>query len=115
MSQIVEFEPKGQVLIVRPTVEYIFETETVSAIQQEILDQVASTDCANLAIDFSSVQTFASNFIGMLVGLKRQLTQKGGDLKLSGINDRLMEIVQITKLDQVFGIFSSLDEAVQSY
>jgi len=115
MSQIVEFEPKGQVLVVRPTVEYIFETETVSAIQQAILEQVTSTECVNLAIDFTSVQTFASNFIGMLVGLKRQLSQKGGDLRLSGINERLMEIVQITKLDQVFGIFGSLDEAVQSY
>lgn len=115
MSQIVEFETQGSALCVRPTVEYIFETETVSSIQKSILEKVAEVDCYNLAIDFTSVQTFASNFIGMLVGLKRQLVQKGGDLRLSGINERLMEIVQITKLDQVFGIFATLPEAIQSY
>ena len=115
MSQIVEFGQQDSVLVAKPQVEFIFETETVNTIQQAITDKVTETGCANLAMDFSNVQTFASNFIGMLVGLKRRLNEKGGDLRLSGVNDRLMEIVNITKLDQVFSIHATLDEAVGSY
>lgn len=115
MSQIVEFEQQGDVLVARPLVEFIFETETVTTIQQSINEKVTELNCPNLAMDFTSVQTFASNFIGMLVGLKRKLGEKDGDLRLSGINDRLMEIVNITKLDQVFQIHPTLDETVASY
>lgn len=115
MSQIVDFEQQDSVLIARPQVEFIFETETVETIQKSIQDRVTETGCASLVIDFTKVQTFASNFIGMLVGLKRKLTEKGGDVRLSGVNDRLMEIVNITKLDQVFSIRESVADAVASY
>jgi anti-sigma B factor antagonist len=115
MSHIVEFEQQGSVLVARPLVEFIFENETVTSIQKAINDKLTEHATTSLAMDFSNVQTFASNFIGMLVGLKRKLSNQGGDLKLSGINDRLMEIINITKLNQVFSIHPSIEEAVASY
>ncbi len=114
-TQIVDFEQKGTVLIARPQVEFIFETETVEAIKQAIQTRLTETNSTQVAMDFSKVQTFASNFIGMLVGLKRKLGGRGGDLRLSGINERLMEIINITRLDQVFSIHDALDASVKSF
>ncbi len=112
---MIEFERLGDVLIARPTVETIFEKETTDKIYKSVWDELEKSSNSKLVVDFKKVESFSSNFIGMLVGLKKKLTEKGGDLRICNLNDRLSEIAAVTQLNQVLKIFNRVDKAVGSF
>lgn len=112
---MIEFEQHGDVLVARPKVETIFEKETTDKIYKSVTDELEKNSGANLVVDFIEVESFSSNFIGMLVGLKKKLAGKGGDLRLCNLNDRLSEIAEVTQLNQVLGIYKKVDKAVASF
>ena len=111
---MIEFETDSDCLIAHPTVHTIFERETTELIYEQIRDHIDSGS-HKLIIDFSCVESISSNFIGMLVRLKKELSPEGGDIRLCHLNDRLEEIARITKLYELLGIFPDRKRAVSSY
>lgn len=64
-----------------------------------------------LLVDFKEVSYIDSSGIATLVeGLKGMMSH-GGKLKLMGIPERIAEIFNFSKLDKVFDICGSLDDA----
>ena len=112
---MIEFERQGDVLVARPLVSTIFEKETTDNIYKAITDELNRTEVDNLVVDFLKVESFSSNFIGMMVGLKKGLSGKDGDVRLCHLNERLSEIAEVTHLGEVLGIYRKLDRAVASY
>jgi anti-sigma B factor antagonist len=43
------------------------------------------------------------------------MRKNGGDLKLANISNKIEGLLSITKLNQIFEQFDSVDEAVKSY
>jgi anti-sigma B factor antagonist len=67
-----------------------------------------------LLVDFKGVSYIDSSGIATLVeGLKGMMSH-GGKLKLLGIPERVIEIFNFSKLDKVFDICGSLDDAFKS-
>jgi anti-sigma B factor antagonist len=65
-----------------------------------------------LCVDFGGVSYIDSSGIATLVeGLKGMMTY-GGRLKLLGIPERIAEIFTFSKLDKVFDIYRSLEDAL---
>jgi anti-sigma B factor antagonist len=65
-----------------------------------------------LCVDFGGVSYIDSSGIATLVeGLKGMMSY-GGRLKLLGIPQRVAEIFTFSKLDKVFDIYRSLDDAL---
>ena len=111
---MIEIQMEGDCLVARPTVQTIFERETTDHIYSQIHQQVES-GFRKVVIDFSEVESISSNFIGMLVRLKKDLLPEGGDIRLCHLNERLQEIAKITKLHELLGIYPKLDKAVASF
>ncbi|MBI4616318.1 MAG: STAS domain-containing protein [Planctomycetes bacterium] len=112
---MIDFERQGDVVVARPNVETIFEKETTEKIYKSITDELERKGGKKLVVDFEKVESFSSNFIGMLVGLKKKLKEKGGDLRICNLNDRLSEIAEVTQLNQILAIFGRLDKAIASF
>ena len=51
----------------------------------------------------------------MLITLKKQVEKANGKLKLSDINPQIFEVFKITRLNKLFDIHSSTDEAMKSF
>ena len=66
-------------------------------------------------VDLSGVRHMNSSGLGMLIGALTTARNSGGDLRLSGVGDRIRTLLEITKLDSVFQRYESVDAAVASY
>lgn len=82
---------------------------------KEALLHLVPTDSANLLLDLSKLSFIDSACLGGLISVARFLREKGGDLKLLNPQLDVTSILQITRLDKVFSIFSNLDEALASF
>jgi anti-anti-sigma factor len=50
-----------------------------------------------------------------MVSLVKGLREKKGDIKLVALTDDVRSIFQITRLDRIFQIFDTVQEAVESF
>ena len=69
----------------------------------------------NVVVDLSDIRYFNSSHVGMLVSGYTTTVSSGGDMKLASISDRVLKALEINRLNLVFDIYSSVDEAVDSY
>lgn len=60
------------------------------------------------ALDLSGVEFINSTTLGLLLEIYRKNRENKGNLFLVSCSDKVMKILQITRLDKVFKIFDSL-------
>ncbi|MFC5284764.1 STAS domain-containing protein [Pedobacter alpinus] len=65
-----------------------------------------------LVIDMTKIEYMDSSFIGALVAGLKNVLSKGGEMALVKINSDVMALFELTRLDKVFKIYDSLDEAL---
>lgn len=65
-----------------------------------------------VVIDLAGVTFIDSSGIGALAYLVRRLRERGGQLGLCGINDRIADTVALANLDQIADIYATAGEAV---
>jgi anti-sigma B factor antagonist len=80
------------------------------ALRKELLSFIGKK-APLLLIDFREVSYIDSSGIATLVEGLRGMMSHGGKLKLLGIPDRIVEIFSFSKLDKVFDICGTLDDA----
>lgn len=66
-------------------------------------------------IDFTATGYIDSSGLGVLVSLAKKIRELGGDLRLAGLNDDLRTLFELTKLDTLFTIMDSAEEAVAAF
>ncbi len=66
-----------------------------------------------VVVDFSNTSYIDSSGLGVLVSISKKIREAGGDLRLSGMNDDLRMLFELTKLDTLFRIADSQAAAVQ--
>jgi len=69
----------------------------------------------SIILDFKKVEFIDSACLGALVGISRRLKSDGGDLTISGLQDEVRSIFQITRLDKVFPLYDDVDQAINSF
>jgi len=65
--------------------------------------------------DLAGVSWMNSSGLGILIGGLTTMRNNGGDLKLSGVTERIQSLLMITKLLTVFDAHDSLEKAVASF
>jgi len=75
---------------------------------------VAAIDAGNtrLVIDVEKVAFLDSTGLGVLVGALKRVRADGGSLDIVCTHERLLKIFDITGLDKVFGLHTSVDAAM---
>ena len=71
------------------------------------LDQKANC----IIVDLSSVKYISSWGIGMLIHGLATTTNRGGDFKLAGLADNVMQVFQKVKIDTVLNIYNNVEQA----
>lgn len=65
--------------------------------------------------DLEQVGWVDSTGIGALVSIFETVRRQGGTTRFAGLNDRLLRIMEITKLDRVLDIHSTRSEALEAF
>jgi len=66
-------------------------------------------------IELSTLTMIDSSGVGAIVSLFKRLRAHSGDVKLSGLRGQPKEIFHLLRLDQVFDVYPTLDEALQRW
>ncbi len=65
-------------------------------------------------LDLGEVEFIDSSGLGAAIALLKRVAERGGDLKLCGMNRRVRMVFEITRAHRVFDILNSVDDAVRS-
>lgn len=74
----------------------------------------ALTSSRQLVLDLSGVSYIDSSGLGTLVGVYSSARAGGADIKLAGLNQRLRDLLQITKLVTVFEVYDNVQQATEA-
>ena len=66
-------------------------------------------------IDLSHVAWMNSSGLGTMMGCLTSLKNAGGELKLSGVTEKVKSLFIITKLITIFDTYDTVDDAVKSF
>lgn len=82
---------------------------------RNIIYEAIEEDNANVVIDLASASWMNSSGLGMLISGLTTTRSSGGDLRLANLSDRVRRPLEITKLESVFLIYTSVEEAINSF
>jgi len=82
---------------------------------QEALEVLVVKDKPKIAADLSRVSYLDSSALGILVSTLKSAKSRGGDLRLSGLGDMVMDVFRITRLSSIFQIHPTIAEALNSF
>ena len=65
-----------------------------------------------VVLDLEETEYFDSSALGALVTLYRTIKGYGGEIRLTHLNSTLTTLMKLSKLDIMFKIFDTIDEAI---
>jgi anti-sigma B factor antagonist len=107
-----EVTKEGDVTVVEVTGQLIVGN------RQELKDDVLKLledGGRKFLIDFRDTAYIDSSGLGVLVSLSKKIREKGGEMRLSNLNEDLRTLFELTKLDTLFIIADSRDQALQDF
>ena len=72
-------------------------------------------DTKQIVIDLGETTHIDSGGLGTLVGLYTSARKVGSVIRLAKMHERMLDLLQMTKLLTVFDVFDSEDKAVKSF
>src|SRR4029077_1087928 len=83
-------------------------------LKQKVLDALEGGG-AKFVIDFTKTGYIDSSGLGVLVSLSKKIREQGGDLRMCGLNEDLQTLFELTKLDTLFAIARTSEEALPAF
>jgi anti-sigma B factor antagonist len=83
-------------------------------LKQKVLDELENGS-RKFLVDFTNTGYIDSSGLGVLVSLSKKIREKGGELRLSALNEDLRTLFELTKLDTLFKIADSREEALKGF
>ena len=110
------------------TVSKMNEIDVVEFVDRKILDELSITELGDqlqkvvesapairLLLNFQNVEHLSSAALGMLITLEKRVKENEGTLKLCNINPQIYEVFKITRLNRLFAILDTTEEALASF
>lgn len=101
--------------VVQFTNNRILDEANIADIGNTLKSLIDEKDNPKLLLDFSTVDHLSSAALGMLINANNSIRQRNGQLRLTNIKPQIYEVFVITKLNKLFRIFPSRDEAMASF
>src|SRR5262245_10464530 len=86
---------------------------SVEGVERFLLSAADLPDARYLVVDLSGTQYFGSRFIEALFRAHNRMKRRGGRFALSGLQPYPEEVIRISKLDTIWPLFKTPEEAVR--
>ena len=93
----------------------ILDEANIQQIGDEIAEIVASREEPRVLISFDNVDHLSSAALGTLITINNKIRSKAGQLRLANIDPQIYEVFVITKLNKLFQIHESTEQALASF
>ena len=81
----------------------------------DFLHKLIADDRRKVVVDLKEVSFINSSGLGMLIGGLTTMRHSGGELKLARASKKVENLLEMTKLLKVFGLYKSVADAVASF
>jgi len=102
----------GKIMIVKLQ-GYIDQTNSYGL--QKVFNDIITSGCFNVIIDFSEVMYISSAGWGIFVGEIKHFRDEGGDIKLANMSPDIYEVYQMLEFYHIFEDFNSIESAKKSF
>jgi len=76
------------------------------------LERLPTEETNRIVLDLSALDFISSMGLGVLIQFHRQCQEGTGGLRLANPQESIVKVLETTQLDQLFDIYTSLDEAL---
>ncbi|MBD3410211.1 MAG: anti-sigma factor antagonist [Ignavibacteriales bacterium] len=89
------------------------DAEISGLVKREVAEAIRKNDAGKLAIDLTSVESCDSSGLGALLVAHRLAAAAKGVAVFVGVSERLLKLLEITRLDQLLTLAPSESEAMK--
>ena len=93
----------------------ILDEANIQSIGEEIAGVIDASDDPKLLISFNNVDHLSSAALGALITINNKVRSKSGALRLANIDPQIYEVFTITRLNKLFEIHDTTDQAIKSF
>ena len=93
----------------------ILDEANIQQIGEEIGRIIDAGPRPKLLISFANVDHLSSAALGTLITINNKVKGKDGQLRLANIDPQIYEVFVITRLNKLFQIHESVDDAIKSF
>jgi anti-sigma B factor antagonist len=93
----------------------ILEAAHILQLGEELQRLIEKDGTRDLLLDFSNVEFLSSAALNKLIILDKKVKLKSGQLKLCGMTPEIREVFVITRLNQLFDIVDTRDNALDGF
>jgi anti-sigma B factor antagonist len=93
----------------------ILDEANIQQIGEEISAIVDAHDKPQVLISFENVDHLSSAALGTLITINNKIRTKDGQLRLANIDSQIYEVFVITKLNKLFQIHETSEQALESF
>ena len=93
----------------------ILDEGNIQMISEEISRLIDAEASPKLLISFANVDYLSLAALGAMITINNKIRQKNGQLRLASIDPQIYEVFVITRLNKLFQIHESVDDAIKSF
>lgn len=105
-------ETAGEVLVVAVVGQLVVGNR--QEFKQTVLHEVEK-GTRRILVDFTDTGYVDSSGLGALVSLNKRLREAGGELRLTALNEDMRTLFELTRLDTLFKLYGTRDEALAQF
>ena len=108
-------ETIGNVGVVRFATSRILDASNVDQLGEEFTHLVKDESMTKMVVNFQNIEYMSSAVIGKLITLNKSIATAGGKVKFCCIDEGVMEIFTIMRLDKLIKIYENEEGALDSF
>lgn len=106
------FEGHDDVVVVR-LLSSRFEAESSDEFRKRMTEHIAA-GIQHYVLDLSAVKFMDSGALGAVLSIVKALPSTG-DLRLAAVNESVLTVLRLTRIDKVLSIFDEVEDAIRSF
>jgi len=92
----------------------VLDELNVQQLGKELMDLVEKHYIVKMVINFERIKFLSSAVLGKLISLNKRIAKEKGRLAFCCINDDIMQVFKITRLDKLIPIYETESQAVSA-
>ena len=88
--------------------------KSLEALDQMLVELASDEAARTVLLDATCTQFMDSNFLEVLIRFWKRLSQRGGRLALCCVAPECKEVIRVTRLDTIWPVYASREEALQA-
>jgi len=105
----------NDISVVEFTNNKILDEANIEEIKTTLFGLIDAKATPKLLLDFGNVDHMSSAALGTLINVSNRVKDKNGQLRLANIKPQIFEVFVITKLNKLFRILPTRQEATASF